>query len=159
SSPSPGTTQILTAAATGTILNDDTGVSIAAISAAQLEGNSGPTPFTVVITRSGDTTGSTLVDYSLAGSGAPPANRAEFVGASRPTGRVTFSPGATSQTITINVNGDPTVEPDEGFTVALSSPGAAQVLSPGAAGTIRNDDQGTSISVAMTAAGDHDQVM
>ena len=39
-----------------------------------------------------------------------------------PSGSVTFNAGETSKVITINVNGDTTVEPDEAFTVTLSGP-------------------------------------
>ena len=123
SNPSAGTT-IGTAAATGTILNDDalaSQLSIAAGNASQAEGNSGSTPFTFTVTRSGDTTGTSSVAWAVTGSGGSPANAADFAGGVLPSGTLSFAAGQTSQTITVNVAGDTTVEPDEGFTVTLSN--------------------------------------
>ena len=143
SNPSAGTT-IGTAAATGTILNDDalaSQLSIAAGNASQAEGNSGSTPFTFTVTRSGDTTGTSSVAWAVTGSGGSPANAADFAGGVLPSGTLSFAAGQTSQTITVNVAGDTTVEPDEGFTVTLSNPSVGTTIGTAAAtGTILNDD-------------------
>jgi hypothetical protein len=37
-------------------------------------------------------------------------------------GQLTFNPGDLSKSIDITINGDPTAEPDETFTVSLSNP-------------------------------------
>jgi hypothetical protein len=130
--------------ATGTIANDDIALAIAALDATKPEGNTGSspsTPFTFTVTRTGLTTGSTTVNYAGTGSGTNPANAADFVGGVLPSGTVSFAAGETSKPITINVNGDATVEPDEGFTVTLSgASGGAQITTPTATGTITNDD-------------------
>ena len=158
SNPSAGTT-IGTAAATGTILNDDalaSQLSIAAGNASQAEGNSGSTPFTFTVTRSGDTTGTSSVAWAVTGSGGSPANAADFAGGVLPSGTLSFAAGQTSQTITVNVAGDTTVEPDEGFTVTLSEPSAGTTIGTAAAtGTILNDD--ALASQLSIAAGDASQ--
>ncbi len=53
----------------------------------------------------------------------PAAVGSDFAGAALPSGTVSFAAGETSKTITVNVAADTVVEPDEGFTVTLSSPG------------------------------------
>ncbi|CAN7752285.1 malectin domain-containing carbohydrate-binding protein [Variovorax sp. LjRoot84] len=144
SNPSAGTT-IGTAAATGTILNDDTApepsLSIAAANASLNEGNSGSTAFTFTVTRTGSTTGASTASYAVAGSGANPATAADFTGGAFPTGTVSFAAGETTKTITVNVAGDATVESNENFTVTLSNPSAGTSIGTTAAtSTILNDD-------------------
>src|SRR5262249_49255643 len=131
---------ISTAAATGTILNDDsTTLAITDTDASKVEGNSGSTPFTFTVTRSGDTAGVTTVNYAVTGNGPNPANASDF-GGMLPSGMVTFAAGDISKTITINVSGDTIVESDEGFTVTLSNPSAPATITTSAAnGTILND--------------------
>jgi Ca2+-binding RTX toxin-like protein len=53
---------------------------------------------------------------------------------------VTFNANETSKVVTINVNGDTTVESNEGFTVTLSNPVNATIATATATGTINNDD-------------------
>ncbi len=77
-------------------------------------------------------------------------------------GTLTFSPGVTTQPVTVNVNGDGTDEPDETFFVNLSSPSNATIGDPQAQGTIQNDDSPTptfsiaNVSQAEGNAGDDD---
>ncbi len=124
----------------GTIQNDDIALGIAATDAAKAEGNSGTTPFTFAVSRSGLTTGTTTVNYTVTGSGTNPADASDF-GGTLPSGQVIFAAGQTSQTLTIYVSGDLTVEADNGFTVTLSgASGNAQIITPTATGTIQNDD-------------------
>ncbi len=100
-------------------------LSIAATDAAKLEGDSGTTSFTFTVTRTGDTSGATTVDYGVTGSGTNPANAADF-GGTFPSGSVSFADGEVTKTITINVSGDTVFEPDESFTVTLSNPSGVQ---------------------------------
>ena len=80
SNPSSGTS-IVTAVATGTILNDDALLSISAGAQSQnWEGNSGTTPLTFTVTRSGFLTQTTTVGWSVIGSGTNPANAKDFGG-------------------------------------------------------------------------------
>ena len=52
-----------------------------------------------------------------------------------------FAAGETTKTIIVDVLGDTTVEPDEGFTVTLSNPTNATITTATAVGTITNDDR------------------
>ena len=116
-------------------------LAIAATDASKAEGNTGSTPFTFTVTRSGDTTGASSATYTVSGSGANAANAADFTGATLPTGTVSFAAGETSKLVTINVAGDTTAEANEGFTVTLSAPSAGTTITTAAAtGTIVNDD-------------------
>ncbi|HLQ44240.1 MAG TPA: Calx-beta domain-containing protein, partial [Planctomycetaceae bacterium] len=137
-----------TATATGTIVNDDASLSIAATSATKSEGNSGNTAFTFTITRTGSTSGSASVNFAVAGSGSSAADDADF-GGLLPGGTINFAAGETSKTVTVNVTGDTTIEPDEGFTVTLSNPTGANLETSAATGTILNDD--SLLSIAATS--------
>ncbi|WP_232023635.1 Calx-beta domain-containing protein [Microcystis viridis] len=96
-------------------------LAIAATSANQTEGNSGSKAFTFTVTRSVNTTGSNNVNWAVTGSGSNPANATDFVGGLLPSGTVSFAPGETSKVITVDVQGDTTVELNENFTVTLSN--------------------------------------
>ncbi len=130
-----------TSTATGTIISDDSGLSIAALDAVKREGNSGNTPFTFTVTRSGGTFGAASASYAVRGSGENPAATADFGGAF-PRGTVSFAAGEVSKTITINVAGNKAVEPDEDFIVTLTNPVGASLITDSANGRILNDDTG-----------------
>ena len=132
------------AAAAGTIVNDDAALAIAAAAATRPEGVAGAsTAYTFTVTRTGDTTVAHSAKFTATGSGANPADAADFAGNAFPTGEVAFAPGAASQTITVTVLGDSTVEPDEGFAVTLSSPSTgATIAGATATGTILADEAG-----------------
>ena len=124
---------------TGTAMTG-TSLSIAATDADKAEGNSSTTPFTFTITRSGNTTVQTKVDFAVTGSGSHPANAADF-GGTFPSGQVTFEIGETTKVLTIHVSGDTDPENHEGFTVTLSNPTGGATLSIATAdGRIRDDD-------------------
>ena len=116
-----------------------TTLSIAATDASKAEGNSGSTPFTFTVTRGGTTTGTSSVNWAVTGSGSAPADATDF-GGSLPGGIINFAPGETSKTLTVNVAGDTTSEPNEGFTVTLSGATGGTVTTAAASGTINNDD-------------------
>ncbi len=154
SSASGGAT-ITTAVANGVIRNDDTALpttlAIAATSANKNEGNSGSTPFTFTVTRSGNISGATTVNYAVTGVGASPATANDFVLNAFPSGTVTFAAGQATRVITIPVRGDTTVESNETFRVTLSgASGGATITTAAANGVIRNDD--TSLAIAPTSA-------
>ena len=111
-------------------------LSITADQTSKLEGNSGATPFTFTATRSGSTIGTSSASYAVSGG---TANAADF-GGTLPSGTVSFAAGETSKTVTLNVSGDTTVEPDESFNVVLSSPAGATIGIGTASSTILNDD-------------------
>lgn len=125
----------------------DATISVAATAAARAEGSTGQTAINFTVTRSGNTLGSSTVAWSVVGTGANPADAADFVGGVLPSGTVSFAPGQTSKTVTVNVVGDRAVEANEGFTVALSAPSVDTVIGVAqAAATILNDDSGFSIA-------------
>jgi Ca2+-binding RTX toxin-like protein len=118
-----------------------TTLSLAATNAVQTEGNSGSKAFTFTVTRTGDITATNTVNWAVTGTGTNPAAAADFAGGVLPSGTVSFAANSTSQVISVSVNGDTTVEPDETFTVTLSSPSNGATLSTATAtGTITNDD-------------------
>src|SRR6185295_11002588 len=96
-----------------------TSLAIAATLADKAEGNTATTSFTFTLTRSGDVSGNTTVNYTVAGSGGVPASAADF-GSAFPSGLVSFGPSEASKILTVGVSGDTTVEPDETFSVTLS---------------------------------------
>ncbi|MCR5879331.1 Calx-beta domain-containing protein [Phenylobacterium sp. J367] len=138
------------ATATGFITDDDTGgggptptqptLAFAQSSLTLAEGDSGSTAFAYTVTRTGDTSGASTVNWSVTGSGANPASAADFAGAALPSGTLTFAAGETSKTITVQVAGDTTVEPNETFRLTLSGASGATVSGSAATGTITDDD-------------------
>jgi hypothetical protein len=114
-------------------------LSISPSNVTQTEGNSGTKAFTFTVTRSGDTSGSSSANWAVTGSGTNQADVTDF-GGTLPTGTVGFAAGETTKTIIVDVLGDTTVEPDEGFTVTLSNPTNATITTATAVGTITNDD-------------------
>ncbi|MDP2901989.1 MAG: ExeM/NucH family extracellular endonuclease [Methylovulum sp.] len=112
-------------------------LSIAATDASKIEGNSGNTPFTFTVGRAGDTSGASTVDWAVS---AAAVDATDFSGGTQPSGSVSFAASETSKLITVNVNGDTTIENNEAFTVTLSNPTGASIALPTATGTIQTDD-------------------
>ncbi len=119
-------------------------LSIAASNADRAEGHSGSTAFTFSVTRGDVTSGTTTVNWTVSASGAGPLADASDFGGTLPFGSLSFAPGETSKTITVNVSGDTAYESGgvaENFTVQLSSPsGGATLAAASALGHIQNDD-------------------
>ena len=121
----------------GTIFNDDVEPSFSINDVSANEGNSGTTPFTFTITRSGNPTSfSSLVTYSTAPQTA--TSPSDFTAVSN--GTVTFSPSETSKTVTVLVNGDTVVEPNETFLVDMTTVSNGIIGRATGTGTILNDD-------------------
>ena len=138
SNPSTGAA-VGTDTALGSIENEDTELSVFALDADKLEGDSGTTAFTFTLTRTGDTTATNTVDFAVTGNTGLDAS--DFVGGVLPTGTVSFAAGEISQSVTVNVAGDLLVESDEVFTVRLSNPsGGSTFGTESAIGTIHTDD-------------------
>src|SRR4029077_2112422 len=147
SNPSAGAV-LGTASAAGVIRNDDASLSIAATSANKAEGQSGNTPFTFTVTRSGDVSGADSARWAVTGAAV---TGTDFAGGVLPSGVVSFAAGETSKVIAIAVAGNTLVEPSEAFSVTLSNPSAGAVLGTASAtGVILNDD--ASLSIAATSA-------
>jgi hypothetical protein len=137
--------------ATGTIINDDTDVSVAVSPASVAE--DGATNLTYTFTRAGVTSGSLTVNFSVAGSAGFGSDYTQSGAASftPTTGTVTFSPGSSTAVVTIDPSADSTVEPDETVDLTVTAGAGYNVGSPSSAsGTIVNDD--TDVSVAVSPA-------
>lgn len=100
------------------------------------EGNAGPTSFTFTVTLSTPLSQTVTVDFATANGTATIAD-GDYMAKS---GTVTFTPNTTMQTITVQVNGDTRVEPDETFFVNLTNAVGATVDDAQGQGTITNDD-------------------
>src|SRR5262249_14424025 len=74
-----------TATANGAICNDDASLSIAATSATKAEGQPGPPPFALTVTRTGDTTSAVSALWAVTGAAV---DGADFIGGVLPTGTV-----------------------------------------------------------------------
>ena len=146
---------LLTAAPSGPV--NGTAFSISATDATKAEGDAGAvTPFTFTATRAGDATAAGDVSYAVTGSGAHPADAADFVGGVLPAGVLHFAAGATSAVITVDVAGDAATETNETFSVGLTNPtGGALVTGSAAVGTIQNDDTSLVPIYAIQGASQH----
>jgi len=126
------------------------------LDAVKEEGDSGTTPFTFEVTRSGGISNETTVSFVVENPALPDvidgqidASADDFGGGVFPNGTLTFPAGETSQTLTIEVAGDtiPEIE-DEGlenrdiFLVTLNNPsGDTEIEEATATGEILNDDE------------------
>jgi hypothetical protein len=113
-------------------------LTVAADEISQNEGDQDSTPFTFTITREGDLTSDSSVQWTLV-NGTTDNN--DFVSGSLPSGNLTFANGSSSQTISINVAGDTLFENDENFSIQLLSADNATIKNSSASASIINDDQ------------------
>ncbi|WP_284740130.1 Calx-beta domain-containing protein [Amycolatopsis sp. RTGN1] len=113
------------------------------------EGSGGaPVPATFTVSLLGGASPNPVtVHYATANgtAGAP----ADYAAAS---GDVSFAPGETAKPVTVLVNPDTVDEPDETFTVNLSTPAGAGLVDPTGVGTIVDDDRDGAFSCTGTAA-------
>jgi hypothetical protein len=99
------------------------------------EGNSGTTSLVFTATLSKVSTQTVTAQYATSNGTA--AAGTDYLSAS---GTITFSPGITSQLITVTVQGDTNFEPDETFNLMLNNPQNVTIVISTATGTILNDD-------------------
>ncbi len=127
----------------GTITDDDTPPALSIADVTVTEGDSGTVNAVFAVTLSAPSGRTITVAYATAnGTAVAPA---DYVAGS---GTLTFTPGATSRSITVAVNGDTLDEADEAFTVVLSGPTNATILDGSGAGTITDDDAPPALSIA-----------
>jgi large repetitive protein len=133
--------------ASGTILNDDQAQSRISIGDVSLpEGDAGQTPFRFPVSLDTPQSTPVTVDFTTADINGATAG-SDYTATS---GTLTFAPGETSKTITVQVNGDTAREPDETFVVNLSNAtGNANIFDPQASGTIINDDSAQTAQISI----------
>ena len=124
----------------GVIQNDDTPtdpttVEVEIDDVVLWEGDVGTTPATFTVTLSNPSNQVVTIDYSTSNGTAIAPN--DYLAR---TGRITFNPGQTSQTINIPVQGDLIDEPTETFFVNLSQAVNATLVDNQGIGNIRDDD-------------------
>jgi Calx-beta domain len=118
-----------------TIVDDEPRLTIS--DAIATEGNSGTTLMTFTVTLSAAQGEAVTVNYATADGTATTANN-DYVAA---FGTLTFAPGETTKTITVEVIGNTTPEPDKTFYVNLSGASTNVLAARGqGVGTIMDDD-------------------
>ena len=138
---------------TGTILNDDTEISIDDV--AVLEGDFGTTAFSFTVSLAAAVHVPVTVTVYTA-DGTASVTDDDYV----PLGGMplTFDPGVTQRTATVNVIGDVKVEPDETFRVNLTNASQPMADAQGI-GTILGDDVAQPDLVGRTLDADPDHVL
>ncbi|MGK2857350.1 MAG: beta strand repeat-containing protein, partial [Thermoanaerobaculia bacterium] len=124
----------------GTILNDDAAATELNIGdASALEGTDATMTFTV--TRSGDTSGVSSVDYGVFdGTAETPG---DYTTPDPLSGTLNFAADETTKTVTFTVVNDNVFEPTEFFNVFLNNAAGAMVIDGSGVGTITDDDTPT----------------
>ncbi len=121
----------------GTIVNDDSNPNVSIASVTQDEGDAGTSTMTFTLTLDRPALGGETVDVNDTPVSA--SEPGDYTFASPET--VTFSPGDTTATVAVTINGDTTTEADETFTMTLSNASSGLILAGGpATGTITDDD-------------------
>ncbi len=119
----------------GTIITQGLSISDAFL----VEGNSGTRNAVFTVSLSRESAEAVTVVYATVDQTATALN-GDYQPAS---GTLTFAPGASTQLITVLVNGDTIVEPNETFRVELSNSNGAPIFNSIGTGTIVNDDGST----------------
>jgi glucose/arabinose dehydrogenase len=119
----------------GTINDDDSQPTISINDLSINEGNSGTTNATFTVSLSNASSQTITVNFATANNTAIAGD--DYTSA---TGAVTFTPGQTSRSISVGINGDVFNEDDVSFNVNLTSPTNATISDSQAVGTIVDDD-------------------
>ena len=102
---------------------------------ALVEGTGGTTPATFTVRLSSLAAQAVTVSYTTAnGTAVAPGDYAAA------SGVLTFAPGASARTVPVSVVGDAVVEPDETFSLQLTSPTGATIADGQGVATIGDDD-------------------
>ena len=138
----PNNANLSNAVGVATITNDD----IATLPALQVgniniaEGNSGTTTAEFSVTLSANSASAVTVDYATSDTTATAPNDYQSK-----SGSLSFAPGETSKTVTVNVVADAVAELDETFKLTLSNPGNADLSDAVGVATITNDDTDSTV--------------
>jgi chitinase len=108
------------------------------------EGNAATTAATFRVTRSGNITGASSVRVVTANGNA--TGGVDYT--ALPTTTVDFAAGVTSKPVTVSVTGDTAVEPNETFSLNLSSAVGAVISDSSGLATIVNDEPATYLAVS-----------
>jgi hypothetical protein len=119
-----------------TILDDDEIPAIWIDDVSVAEGDAGTSQATFTVTSEYTPPGGLPVDFAVVEDGTA-TDGEDYVAAS---GTLTIPVGETSVTVSVDVVGDTTYEPDETFSVVLSNPVGAALADDTGEGTILNDD-------------------
>ena len=122
--------------ATVTIADNDAIPQLSISDIAITEGNSGTKNANFILSLSNPSKQTIRVNYQTVDDDATTAN-SDYVAK---TGTITFTPGQTTQTLPITINGDTVGEINETFSVLLSNAVNATLVKNEGIGTIRNDD-------------------
>jgi uncharacterized protein YhjY with autotransporter beta-barrel domain len=127
----------------GTIVNDDPLPSLSINDVTVVEGNAGTVNAVFTVTLSAASGQTVSVNYATAdGTATQPADYTNT------SGTLTFTPGTTTQTITVPVIGETVPEANETFFVNLSGAVNATIADNQGVGTITNDDVPVTVSPA-----------
>src|SRR4029077_13507830 len=116
------------------------------------EGNTGVTSATFTVTLSAAYDVPVTVNYSTANGTATAGSDYQAT-----SGTLTFAPGETSKTVTVQVIGDRLAEANETFFVNLSSPTNAVITDGQGVGTIAYDEPRISIGIVTKTEGRKNQ--
>jgi hypothetical protein len=108
------------------IVNDDHAIVLPG-GVAVAEGNSATTNLLLPLTLSNPSAQTITVQWRTASQSGPPPHADPATDFTVASGVVTFAPGETEKAVTISVNGDTLVEPDEWIVVGFNHPTNAQM--------------------------------
>jgi glucose/arabinose dehydrogenase len=129
-----------------TIINDDPGspdLRVGVSDVTMTEGDSGQREATFDVTLSAASPSGVSVGYNTLDGTAVAGS--DYVAKS---GTLNFGLNQHKKTVTVRVNGDGSVEPDETFSVVLTNPLGLTIERGVGTGTIENDDEATLVSVS-----------
>ena len=130
----------------GQLVKQQPSLSVNDVSVVEGDGGTKSLDFTVTLSEAS----SLNVDLNIATANGTASAPSDFLARSN---LLVFSPGETTKTVSITINSDVDFEPDETFTLNLSSPVNATVSKASGLGTIRNDDaQGGLISLGLSTS-------
>jgi hypothetical protein len=123
---------------TATIADDDTPPELSVVGASALEGDTGTTPLSFVLSLSRAWTKPVVVKYATR-DGTAKSSDSDYTPLA---GELTFAVGETRKTVDVFVVGDTRPETNERFYLDLSSPSNATIAEGTGTTTIENDDSG-----------------
>lgn len=105
------------------------------------EGNEGYKSFVFIISRSGDISSTSTVEFSISGFGENPANDEDFSNNQIMRGVIHFANNETDKNLEVYIKGDTNFERDEWFVVTLSNTTGGLIATKSAYAIILNDDK------------------